>query len=50
MRSLSGSLLQIPRYALLALYMFAMTLLFFGSVIAYFPAWAFGQLKNQFLP
>lgn len=49
MRSLSGSLLQIPRYVVIAFYVCAMAVLFFGSVIAYIPGWAITQIKHQIL-
>jgi len=50
MRTLTGSLLQIPRFAIFAGYLAVMSVIFIITTVVSLPFWLFGQLKNQFLP
>jgi len=49
MRSFLGSLLQIPRFLILAGYMTAMSALFLITAILSMPFWLAGQIKHQIL-
>ena len=46
MRSLAGSLLQIPRFAVYAGYMAVMAVIFVVTFVLSFPFYLFGHLKH----
>ena len=50
MRTLTGSLLQIPRFAIFAGYLTIMSAIFIITTIVSFPFWLVGQIKHQILP
>ena len=50
MRTLTGSLLQIPRFAIFAGYLATMSVIFVITTVLTFPFWLVGQIKHQIIP
>lgn len=49
MKTLTGTLLSIPRYIMLGLYMFFMVIIFLITAIGWLPFWLASQIKHQIL-